>query len=94
MSCNEVPSELHGGRLVVSCKRFETYAGVRTDHCDVGTGYFPNSRCIVHFTDHVLDDRIVDSPFDVSDNEYLVACGLKFPRSSHASKVDIMISWL
>lgn len=67
---------------------------MRTDHCYVGTGYFSNSCCVVHFTDHVLDDRIVDSPFDVSDNEYLVTRRLKFPSSSHPGKVDIMISWL
>jgi hypothetical protein len=74
--------------------RLETYTGVRTDHCYAGTGYFPNSRCIVHITDHVFNDRIVDSPFDVSDHEYLVARRLEFPRSSHSGKVDIMISWI
>jgi hypothetical protein len=73
MSRNEAPSEVYGVRLGASCKRFVTYAGVRTDDCYIGTSYFPNSRCIVHLSDHVLNDRIVDSSFDVSDNKYLVA---------------------
>jgi hypothetical protein len=73
-------------------KRLETHPGVRTDHCNVWMGSFPNTHRAAHFMDHLLDDRIVDCAFDVGDHEYFVARRLKFPCRSDAGKVDVMIS--
>ena len=72
--------------------RFEAHPGVRTDHCNVWSGDFSDVRRSARLPDHLLNDRVVDSAFNVRDHEYLVAQRLKFPSRSDSSKVDIMIS--